>query len=146
MAQPPGTLNGRIRITEQGEVVSFKYSMRGLARRNLDTVLAAVLEASADDHLVEPDPRWVKIIEDLSASTRKTYHALVYEDEGFPLFFSAASPSGSSPSSTWGAARRAGCKTAMSRVCGRSPGSSPGSRTASCCRPGTERAPRSRLT
>jgi phosphoenolpyruvate carboxylase len=146
MAQPPGTLNGRIRITEQGEVVSFKYSMRGLARRNLDTVLAAVLEASADDHLVEPDPRWVKIIEDLSASARKTYHALVYEDEGFPLFFSAASPSGSSPSSTWGAARRAGCKTAMSRVCGRSPGSSPGSRTASCCRPGTERAPRSRLT
>jgi phosphoenolpyruvate carboxylase len=44
MAQPANTLDGSIRITEQGEVISFKYSMRGLARRNLDTVLAAVLE------------------------------------------------------------------------------------------------------
>ena len=92
MAQPPGTLDGRIRITEQGEVVSFKYSMRGLARRNLDTVLAAVLEASADDHPVEPDPRWVEVMEDLSVTARKTYRALVYEDEGFLSFFSEASP------------------------------------------------------
>jgi phosphoenolpyruvate carboxylase len=92
MAQPPGTLGGRIRITEQGEVVSFKYSMRGLARRNLDTVLAAVLEASADDHPVEPDPRWIEVMEDLSATARKTYRALVYEDKGFPAFFSDASP------------------------------------------------------
>jgi phosphoenolpyruvate carboxylase len=92
MAQPPGTLEGRIRITEQGEVVSFKYSMRGLARRNLDTVLAAVLEADADDHPVEPDPRWVDVMEDLSATARKTYRALVYEDEGFLSFFSEASP------------------------------------------------------
>jgi phosphoenolpyruvate carboxylase len=88
MAQPPGTLNGRIRITEQGEVVSFKYSMRGLARRKLDTVF----EASADDHSVEPDPLWVKVMEDLSASARKPYRALVYEDEEFPLLFSTASP------------------------------------------------------
>jgi phosphoenolpyruvate carboxylase len=92
MAQPPGTLDGRIRITEQGEVVSFKYSMRGLARRNLDTVLAAVLEASADDHAVEPDSRWVEVMEDLSATARKTYCALVYEDEGLLSFFSEASP------------------------------------------------------
>ncbi|MDP8946999.1 MAG: phosphoenolpyruvate carboxylase [Actinomycetota bacterium] len=92
MAQPPGTLGGRIRITEQGEVVSFKYSMRGLARRNLDTVLAAVLEASADDHPAEPDPRWIEVMEDLSVTARKTYRALVYEDKGFPAFFSDASP------------------------------------------------------
>jgi phosphoenolpyruvate carboxylase len=92
MAQPPGTLDGRIRITEQGEVISFKYSMRGLARRNLDTVLAAVLEASADDHPVEPAPHWVEVMEDLSTTARKTYRALVYEDEGFLSFFSEASP------------------------------------------------------
>ena len=92
MAQPPGTLDGRIRITEQGEVISFKYSMRGLARRNLDTVLAAVLEASTDDHPVEPDPQWVEIMEDLSTRARETYRRLIYEDEGFLAFFSEASP------------------------------------------------------
>jgi phosphoenolpyruvate carboxylase len=92
MAQPPGTLDGRIRITEQGEVVSFKYSMRGLARRNLDTVLAAVLEASAAAHPSEPDRRWVEVMEDLSATARRTYRALVYEDDKFLSFFSEASP------------------------------------------------------
>ncbi|MDQ3863583.1 MAG: phosphoenolpyruvate carboxylase, partial [Actinomycetota bacterium] len=92
MAQPPATVGGKIRITEQGEVVSFKYSMRGLARRNLDTVLAAVLEASADQHPVEPDPRWIEIMEDLSATARQAYCALVYNDEGFAAFFSEATP------------------------------------------------------
>jgi phosphoenolpyruvate carboxylase len=92
MAQPPGTVNGKIRITEQGEVVSFKYSMPGLARRNLDTVLAAVLEASADDHPAEPEPRWVEVMENFSSTACKAYRTLVYEDEGFLDFFSEASP------------------------------------------------------
>jgi phosphoenolpyruvate carboxylase len=96
MAQPPGTLDGRIRITEQGEVISFKYSMRGLARRNLDTVLAAVLEscASAERSTVQPDARWVTAMEELSDRARETYRELVYEDEGFLTFFSGASPIG----------------------------------------------------
>ena len=96
MAQPPGTLDGTIRITEQGEVISFKYSMRGLARRNLDTVLAAVLESSAtvDRSAAQPDPTWIASMEELSDKARKTYRALVYEDEGFLDFFSEASPIG----------------------------------------------------
>ena len=92
MAQPPGTLDGSIRITEQGEVISFKYSMRGLARRNLDTVLAAVLEASADDQPEEPDPRWVEVMDDLSEKALRTYRGLVYEDDGFLDFFREVSP------------------------------------------------------
>ena len=94
MAQPANTLDGHIRITEQGEVISFKYSMRGLARRNLDTVLAAVLEASAGDSAREPEPRWVEAMERLSAKAREVYRSLVYEDEGFLQFFAEASPIG----------------------------------------------------
>jgi phosphoenolpyruvate carboxylase len=96
MAQPPGTLDGRIRITEQGEVISFKYSMRGLARRNLDTVLAAVLESSATtDHSPEqPESLWITAMEELSDKARETYRALVYEDDGFLDFFSGSSPIG----------------------------------------------------
>ncbi len=94
MAQPANTLEGSIRITEQGEVISFKYSMRGLARRNLDTVLAAVLEASAGGSPREPEPRWVEVMEDLSSRAREAYRALVYEDTGFLDFFAEASPIG----------------------------------------------------
>ncbi len=94
MAQPPDTLQGRIRITEQGEVISFKYSMRGLARRNLDTVLAAVLEATADESSGEPESHWARVMEDLSAKAREAYLGLVYQDEDFLQFFAEASPIG----------------------------------------------------
>ncbi len=94
MAQPANTLDGSIRITEQGEVISFKYSMRGLARRNLDTVLAAVLEASAGDFPREPAPRWVEAMEAMSTKARETYRNLVYEDVGFLDFFAEVSPIG----------------------------------------------------
>lgn len=91
-AQPPGTLDGRIRITEQGEVISFKYSMRGLARRNLDTVLAAVLEATADRTPEAPKEIWLKALDELSSAARGSYRALIHDDEDFPAFFSGASP------------------------------------------------------
>jgi phosphoenolpyruvate carboxylase len=94
MAQPPNTLQGRIRITEQGEVISFKYSMLGLARRNLDTVLAAVLEATADETPGEPETHWTRAMEDLSAKAREAYLGLVYQDEDFLEFFAEASPIG----------------------------------------------------
>jgi phosphoenolpyruvate carboxylase len=94
MAQPAGTLDGSIRITEQGEVISFKYSMRGLARRNLDTVLAAVLEATADRSHPTPNPVWAEAMEELSDTAREAYRSLVYEDEDFLPFFSEASPIG----------------------------------------------------
>jgi phosphoenolpyruvate carboxylase len=84
MAQPPNTLGGKIRITEQG----------GLARRNLDTMLAAVLEKSADGSPREPEPRWVEAMEDLSERASTTYRELVYEDLDFLPFFFEASPIG----------------------------------------------------
>jgi phosphoenolpyruvate carboxylase len=102
MAQPAGTLDGNIRITEQGEVISFKYSMRGLARRNLDTVLAAVLEATADTFPPVPKAAWTETMEELSEISKKTYRSLVYEDEDFLPFFSEASPIGELPSLNMG--------------------------------------------
>ena len=91
-AQPPGTVQGSIRITEQGEVISFKYSMEGLARRNLDTMLAAVLEASAEKEVREPREDWMEALEHLSETSRIIYRKLVYEDEDFFSFFSEISP------------------------------------------------------
>ena len=93
LAQPSGTIGGRIRITEQGEVISYKYSMPGLARRNLDTILAAVLEASAEEKArQEPKKEWVKALEQLSAVSCEIYRNLVYKDDDFLPFFSEASP------------------------------------------------------
>lgn len=92
MAQPAGTLGGKIRITEQGEVISFKYSMQGLARRNLNTVLAAVLEASAGSSGRSPDTSWLGAMENLSSVAQDVYRSLVYEDPDFLSFFSQASP------------------------------------------------------
>jgi phosphoenolpyruvate carboxylase len=94
MAQPPNSVQGRIRITEQGEVISFKYSMLGLARRNLDTVLAAVLEATADESSGEPQSHWLGVMEDLSTKAHEAYLGLVYQDEDFLEFFAEASPIG----------------------------------------------------
>jgi phosphoenolpyruvate carboxylase len=143
LAQPPGTVGGRIRITEQGEVISYKYSMPGLARRNLDTVLAAVLEASAEEREQEPKKEWVEAIERLSASSSETYRDLVYEDEDFYAFFSEASPIGELALVNIGSRPAKRSRTPTWRACARSPGSSPGRRTASCSPPGTVPVPRS---
>ncbi|HET7273494.1 MAG TPA: phosphoenolpyruvate carboxylase, partial [Rubrobacter sp.] len=62
--------------------------------RNLDTVLAAVLEASADDTPSEPERQWIEVMEELSATARETYRSLVYDDEDFLAFFSESSPIG----------------------------------------------------
>ncbi len=94
MAQPTGTLDGKIRITEQGEVISFKYSMQGLARRNLDTTLAAVLEASAESNPQKPAARWCEAMKVLSTTSQSAYRRLVYEDKDFLTFFAEASPIG----------------------------------------------------
>jgi phosphoenolpyruvate carboxylase len=94
LAQPSGTVGGRIRITEQGEVISYKYSMPGLARRNLDTIVAAVLEASAEVKAREPKKEWVEALEQLSAASCSAYRDLVYKDDDFLPFFSEASPIG----------------------------------------------------
>jgi phosphoenolpyruvate carboxylase len=91
IAQPGGAVNGQIRITEQGEIISSKYSNPEVGRNNLEILAAATLEAS----LLQPKhsaPRaeYLKAMEELSALAYKAYRGLVYETEGFVDYFWAS--------------------------------------------------------
>ena len=93
MAQPPGTLGGRIKITEQGEVISSKYSNPFIAERNLELVLSAVIAATwLHDFLPREEKRWEQIINELSHESFRAYRALVYEDPDFLEYFHHATP------------------------------------------------------
>ncbi len=94
LAQPPGSVNGQIRLTEQGEVIASKYSNPEIGRRNLETLAAATLEATLlmRDSEVEHSPEFFAAMEMLSASAFKAYRSLVYETEGFNQFFREATP------------------------------------------------------
>jgi phosphoenolpyruvate carboxylase len=91
IAQPGGAVNGQIRITEQGEIISSKYSNAEVGRNNLEILAAATLEAS----LLQPKhsaPRseYLEAMEQLSALAFKAYRGLVYETEGFTDYFWAS--------------------------------------------------------
>lgn len=88
LAQPGGAVQGAIRITEQGEVISGKYSNPELGRRNLEILVSATLEASLlSTHQPAPRPEYLDAMEELSASAYKIYRSLVYDTEGFERYF-----------------------------------------------------------
>jgi phosphoenolpyruvate carboxylase len=88
LAQPPGAVQGAIRITEQGEVIASKYSNPELGRRNLEILAAATLEATLlQPETAEPRPEYLEAMEFLSAEAYSTYRGLVYETDGFDRFF-----------------------------------------------------------
>ncbi len=96
LAQPPGAVRGGLRITEQGEVVAAKYSQPALAKRNLEAILAASLEATFLDSEGLGDQRsraWV-VLDELSGLAFEEYRALVYDTPGFTGFFRAITPVG----------------------------------------------------
>ena len=88
LAQPPGAVQGEIRITEQGEVIAGKYSNAEVGRRNLETLAAATLEATLlEGDRPAPPAAYLAIMEELSAHAFRAYRALVYETEGFDRYF-----------------------------------------------------------
>lgn len=89
LAQPVGAVQGQLRLTEQGEVISTKYGNRDTGRRNLEVLLAATLEASLTDHenRVEPVESFYPVMEQLSGTAFECYRALVYETPGFTTYF-----------------------------------------------------------
>jgi phosphoenolpyruvate carboxylase len=88
LAQPGGAVQGQIRITEQGEIISSKYSTGEVGRRNLETLVSATLEASLlQEKVAAPDPDFLHAMEELSQSAYKAYRSLVYETDGFEKYF-----------------------------------------------------------
>ena len=96
LAQPPGTVQGRIRLTEQGEMIQRLYGDTAVARRNLDALAAAALTAGASDAPAEAaaalDPRAEAALTRLSAEAFAAFRALVYDDPAFEDFFWSATP------------------------------------------------------
>jgi phosphoenolpyruvate carboxylase len=91
LAQPGGAVQGQIRITEQGEIISSKYSNPEVGRRNLETLVSATLEATLlQDESPAPDPAFLETMEELSLSAYNAYRGLVYETEGFERYFWAS--------------------------------------------------------
>ncbi|HET7832270.1 MAG TPA: phosphoenolpyruvate carboxylase, partial [Gallionella sp.] len=94
LAQPPGSVNSQIRITEQGEVISSKYSNPEIGRRNLETLIAATMEATLLHHHGADSamPEYHRIMEELSLDAFAAYRELVYETPGFTEYFFTATP------------------------------------------------------
>jgi phosphoenolpyruvate carboxylase len=91
LAQPPGTMGSRIKITEQGEVIADRYGLPTLAYRHLEQLVNAVLRARFAPAAL-PDPAWERAFERLAAMARRYYRELVYEHRDFQTYFSSATP------------------------------------------------------
>jgi len=92
LAQPPGTVRGQIRLTEQGEVINSKYANPALGRRNLETLVAATLEATLLQIQKAAPRAFIEAAEVLSDHSFKAYRHLVYETSGFTDYFFEATP------------------------------------------------------
>lgn len=92
LAQPGHSINGRIKITEQGEVLASKYSLPELALYNLETITTAVIQASLLRTGFDKIEPWNEIMEELSARSRQHYRALIYEQPDFIDFFHQVTP------------------------------------------------------
>nr|HMN81502.1 phosphoenolpyruvate carboxylase [Burkholderiaceae bacterium] len=92
LAQPPGTVNGQIRLTEQGEVIASKYANPEIGLRNLETLVAATLEATLLTPAKAAPRAFVDAARELSQASMAAYRKLVYETPGFTDFFFAATP------------------------------------------------------
>jgi phosphoenolpyruvate carboxylase len=104
LALPPGTVAGRLKMTEQGEVMNAKYSVREIAHRELDLMTSATLMADASpgeadkaDKADKADRAGVefrRVAEEMADISSRVYRSLVHEDEDFVRFFLAATPVG----------------------------------------------------
>lgn len=91
LAHPPGTINGRFRVTEQGEMITQNYGQREIAERTLDLFTAGVL---TEQFMERPSPKkeWAEAMERISESSCAAYRAVVKEEPDFVPYFRSATP------------------------------------------------------
>ncbi|MCE0828001.1 MULTISPECIES: phosphoenolpyruvate carboxylase [Buttiauxella] len=91
LSQPPGSLKGGLRVTEQGEMIRFKYGLPEITISSLSLYTSAILEANL---LPPPEPKkeWKHIMEDLSATSCDMYRGYIRENEDFVPYFRSATP------------------------------------------------------
>ncbi len=92
LAQPPGTVRGQIRLTEQGEVIGSKYANPEIGRRNLETLVAATLEATLLQTTKPASADFLRAAASLSRTSMAAYRALVYDTPGFTEYFFDSTP------------------------------------------------------
>jgi phosphoenolpyruvate carboxylase len=92
-SQPPGTINGRFRLTEQGEIISSRYANPFLAQRHLEQVVSAVLLASAPENQDSALPfEWRENLKQMAGVSKKVYRTLVFDNPDFEVFWRYATP------------------------------------------------------
>jgi phosphoenolpyruvate carboxylase len=92
LSQPASSIDGRIKMTEQGEVIAYRYGNPDIARRHLHQVMHAVLLATGAPPETEVRPEWWAAMDALSETGRVAYRAFVYEQPGFLDYWQQATP------------------------------------------------------
>ena len=93
LSSPPGTVRGRLRVTEQGEAINANYGLRAIALRTLEQAVGAIALATALPAPVEARAsRWSSVMDEIAASSQSAYRALVYDDPRFVEYFRLATP------------------------------------------------------
>jgi phosphoenolpyruvate carboxylase len=94
-AQPAGTVGGRLKVTEQGEMLSAKFSLREIAHRELELTTSAALVTTLDrtaDQQPERQQRFEAVVAEMAEVSERAYRSLVYDDDDFADFFHAVTP------------------------------------------------------
>ena len=145
LAQPPGTVNGQIRLTEQGEVIAAKYANPQIGRINLELLVAATLEATLLSHSKAPPPEFLEVAEQLRAMGHGRLSRPRLRDAGLRrLFLRLDADLRDRLAQHRLAAGLAQARHARSRICGPFRGAFPGARRVSLCPAGMDSARRSR--
>jgi phosphoenolpyruvate carboxylase len=93
LGAPPGTVNGRLRVTEQGEIINEKYGLRGIALRTLEQATGSVALATAlPEHRGNDQPEWHDMMQVVADVSRDKYRRLVFDTPGFYEYFRMATP------------------------------------------------------